>query len=184
MRPQAEAVKQRFGIVAALALSAGLFAAAPASAASLNVTPNSDLPDSAMLSVSGTGWNNGAFDMGGFVNIQQCTAALTTCTAFGSGSGSTNSAGTFATTFGVSRAFTPDPPGPPVDCGGSGCVVRVEDFGEGSQTVSQPITFASGLPKPTPTATTPTVTPPVIAPKKCRKPRKLRRGRCVKKKKK
>jgi hypothetical protein len=156
--------------------------ASPAAAATLTVTPSANLPDSTTVAVTGTGWNNGFGDTGGFVTVRQCTVSLVTCGLFGGPP--TDAAGAFASSLAVSRVFTPDPPGPPMDCMFNGCVVRVEDFGEGTATMSHPITFASAAPKTPPTTTataTPTTGQRAAALKRCAKiKRKAKKKTCKK----
>ncbi len=167
---------KRLGKAVGLALSTGLIGAASASAATLDVTPNTNLPNTAPVSASGTGW--GAL---GFVSFSQCKSDLSACRNLPT-AGLPDAGGNFTTSLTLTRVFTPDaPPGPAVDCFVTPCVVYAKEFPFDNPTATAPVSF-SGLPPAAPplAATTPAAT----TRKKCKKGRKLKRGKCVKKKKK
>ncbi len=166
------------GLAAACALAGclALLGAAPAPAApAATVTPFANLPDTATVNVSGTGWtpDNG-------ITIRQCNSDGSACVGFGVAVADLG--GAFGPVpFQVSKVFVPDaPPGPAIDCAVAACTVHVEDFLTPAINVNHPISFGSPPAVPTTTTTT-TAAPPV---KRCKKGRKLRRGKCVKKKRK
>ncbi len=147
---------KRIGILVVLALSAGLLVATPAAAApAITVTPNSELPDTAVVTVAG-----GGFTPSGTAHVRQCGRSNAVLRCGEITAATVSDAGTFSTNLLISRVFISGDS--PIDCGGTGCVIFVLNAGIG-ENVFRPITFASGLPKPAPAPTVTTVLIPVPA---------------------
>jgi len=145
-------------VVAAIAATLVLAAAAPASAApAVTVTPDTNLVDAQPVSVSASG-----FAANASIAVIECTTGATTqdnCDLSTLLITNADLSGNVLTDYNVFRVIQPASAATAVDCAPSNCVLAVADISDQTQAAATPLSFDASIPPPPILQITATVDP-------------------------